>query len=178
MLFRSGDGKFVSATDDRIAIGRGQSPANSPLEFQLDFNQVTGLAEDENTLAAASQDGFPAGTLTSFIITESGRIQGVFSNGSSRDLGQLRMARFANNGGLQQVGDNMFSTGVNSGLPIEGNPGSGGMGAVTTGAVELSNTDIGQNLIELILASTQYRGGARVITAVQSLLDELMALRR
>ena len=52
------------------------------------------------------------------------------------------------------------------------------MGAVTTGAVELSNTDIGQNLIELILASTQYRGGARVITAVQSLLDELMALRR
>lgn len=178
VITTDGDGKFVSATDDRIAIGRGQSPANSPLEFQLDFNQVTGLASDENTLAAASQDGFPAGTLTSFIITESGRIQGVFSNGSSRDLGQLRMARFANNGGLQQVGDNMFSTGVNSGLPIEGNPGSGGMGSVTTGAVELSNTDIGQNLIELILASTQYRGGARVITAVQSLLDELMALRR
>jgi flagellar hook protein FlgE len=178
VITTDGDGKFVSATDDRIAIGRGQSPANSPLEFQLDFNQVTGLAEDENTLAAASQDGFPAGTLTSFIITESGRIQGVFSNGSSRDLGQLRMARFANNGGLQQIGDNMFSTGVNSGLPIEGNPGSGGMGAVTTGAVELSNTDIGQNLIELILASTQYRGGARVITAVQQLLDELLALRR
>jgi flagellar hook protein FlgE len=178
VITTDGDGKFVSATDDRIAIGRGESPANSPLEFQLDFNQVTGLAEDVNSLAAASQDGFPAGTLTSFIITESGRIQGVFSNGSSRDLGQLRMARFANNGGLQQIGDNMFSTGVNSGLPIEGNPGSGGMGAVTTGAVELSNTDIGQNLIELILASTQYRGGARVITAVQQLLDELLALRR
>ena len=44
--------------------------------------------------------------------------------------------------------------------------------------MELSNTDIGQNLIELILASTQYRGGARVITAVQQLLDELLALRR
>ena len=178
VITTDGDGKFVSATDDRIAIGRGESPANSPLEFRLNFDQVTGLATNENTLAAASQDGFPAGTLTSFIITESGRIQGVFSNGSSRDLGQLRMARFANNGGLQQVGDNMFSTGVNSGLPIEGNPGSGGMGAVTTGAVELSNTDIGQNLIELILASTQYRGGARVITAVQQLLDELLALRR
>jgi flagellar hook protein FlgE len=178
VITTDGNGKFVSATDDRVAIHRGQSPANSPLEFQLDFNQVTGLAEDQNTLAAASQDGFPSGTLTSFIITESGRIQGVFSNGSSRDLGQLRMARFANNGGLQQVGDNMYATGVNSGLPIEGNPGGGGMGAVTTGAVELSNTDIGQNLIELILASTQYRGGARVITAVQQLLDELLALRR
>ena len=88
------------------------------------------------------------------------------------------MARFANNGGLQQVGDNMFQTGVNSGLPIEGDPGSQGTGAITTGAVELSNTDIGQNLIDLILASTQYRGGARVITAVQQLLDELLALRR
>lgn len=178
VITTDGNGKFVSATDDRIAIGRGQSPANSPLEFKLDFNQVTGLAENQNSLAAASQDGFPSGTLTSFIITESGRIQGVFSNGSSRDLGQLRMARFANNGGLQQVGDNMYAAGVNSGLPIEGNPGGGGMGAVSTGAVELSNTDIGQNLIELILASTQYRGGARVITAVQELLDELLALRR
>ena len=178
VITTDGDGKFVSATDARVAIERGDSPANSPLEFELDFAQVTGLSQDENSLAAASQDGFPAGTLTSFIITESGLIQGVFSNGSSRDLGQLRMARFANNGGLQQVGDNMFSAGVNSGLPIEGNPGSSGMGAVTTGAVELSNTDIGQNLIELILASTQYRGGARVITAVQQLLDELLALRR
>jgi flagellar hook protein FlgE len=116
--------------------------------------------------------------LTSFIISDSGRIQGVFSNGSARDLGQIRMARFANNGGLQQVGENMFTTGVNSGLPVEGDPGSQGTGSITTGAVELSNTDIGQNLIELILASTQYRGGARVITAVQQLLDELLALRR
>ncbi len=178
VITTDGDGKFVSATQDRVAINRGNSPANSPLEFQLDFTQVTGLSEEENILSAGSQDGFPAGTLTSFIISESGRIQGVFSNGSSRDLGQIRMATFANNGGLQQVGDNMFATGVNSGLPIESDPGAGGTGALTTGAVELSNTDIGQNLIELILASTQYRGGARVITAVQQLLDELMALRR
>lgn len=177
-----GNGAFVSTTQDRVAIDRGNSPANSPLEFQLDFSQVTGLSKpDDNTessLSLSRQDGSAAGTLTSFIITESGRIQGVFSNGSSRDLGQVRMATFANNGGLQQVGDNMFTTGVNSGLPIEGDPGSQGIGAITTGAVELSNTDIGQNLIELILASTQYRGGARVITAVQQLLDELLALRR
>ncbi|RIK80961.1 MAG: flagellar biosynthesis protein FlgE [Planctomycetota bacterium] len=178
VITTDGNGKFVSATDDRIAVARGTSPANSPLEFRLDFNQVTGLAQTTNTLSAASQDGFPAGSLTSFIITETGRIQGVFSNGSARDLGQIRMARFANNSGLQQVGDNMYATGVNSGLPIEGDPGSQGTGSITTGAVELSNTDIGKNLIDLILASTQYRGGARVITTVQQMLDELMALRR
>ena len=88
------------------------------------------------------------------------------------------MARFANNSGLQQVGDSMFNVGVNSGDPTFGVPGAEGIGTLSAGAVELSNTDIGQNLIELILASTQYRGGARVITATQELLDELLALSR
>jgi flagellar hook protein FlgE len=72
----------------------------------------------------------------------------------------------------------MFMKGVNSGEPIAGNPGDSGLGTLTAGAVELSNTDIGQNLIELILASTQYRGGARVITTAQQLFDELLSLRR
>jgi flagellar hook protein FlgE len=177
VLTTDGSGKFVSATDNRVNIDRGDSPAVSPLSFDLDFSQITGL-DDDTEWAAGVQDGLAAGTLTSFIITESGRISGVFSNGSSRDLGQVRMARFANNGGLEQIGDNLFQAGVNSGLPIQGDPGSQGIGSITAGAVELSNTDIGQNLIELILASTQYRGGARVITAVQELLDELLALRR
>ena len=177
LLRTDGSGKFVSASDNRVSIDRGDSPADSPLSFDLDFSQMTGL-EAETQWNAGVQDGLAAGTLTSFIITESGLLQGVFSNGSSRDLGQVRMARFANNGGLEQIGDNLFQGGVNSGLPILGDPGSQGIGNITAGAVELSNTDIGQNLIELILASTQYRGGARVITAVQQLLDELLNLRR
>jgi flagellar hook protein FlgE len=177
VLRTDGSGKFVSASDNRISIDRGDSPADSPLSFELDFAQMTGL-EAETQWNAGVQDGLAAGTLTSFIISESGLVQGVFSNGSSRDLGQVRMARFANNGGLEQIGDNLFTAGVNSGLPITGDPGSQGIGNITAGAVELSNTDIGQNLIELILASTQYRGGARVITAVQQLLDELLNLRR
>ena len=116
--------------------------------------------------------------LTDFVITEDGTIQGQFSNGTQRTVGQIVMARFANSGGLQQVGDSLFNVGVNSGNAIIGQPGSDGIGTLTSGASELSNTDIGQNLIELILASTQYRGGARVITATQELLDELLALRR
>jgi flagellar hook protein FlgE len=177
VLRTDGSGKYVSSSDNRVSIDRGDSPAESPLTFDLDFSQITGL-EAETQWNAGVQDGLAAGNLTSFIITESGLVQGVFSNGSSRDLGQIRMARFANNGGLEQIGDNLFTGGVNSGLPILGNPGSQGIGNITAGAVELSNTDIGQNLIELILASTQYRGGARVITAVQQLLDELLNLRR
>jgi flagellar hook protein FlgE len=173
-----GEGNMVSASESNISIDRENIASMQPLEFELDFSQISGLAEETSSLNAVRQDGSGAGTLSNFIITESGSIVGVFSNGVSRDLGQVRLARFANNTGLEQVGENLYATGVNSGLAIEGDPGENGIGTITAGAVELSNTDIGQNLIELILASTQYRGGARVITAVQQLFDELMALRR
>ncbi len=180
------DGNGIIQGDPRvsISISRDKSAAESPLEFFLDFSQVSGLdlknslGESVSSVSMTRQDGFPPGTLSSFMITESGLIRGIFSNGAERPLGQIAMARFANNGGLQQVGENMFAQGVNSGEAIIGDPGETGIGTLTAGALELSNTDIGQNLIKLILASTQYRGGARVITTAQQLLDELLALRR
>jgi flagellar hook protein FlgE len=180
ILFNSA-GKFQSATNTQVSVGRTQVASNTPVSFDLDFSQVTSLSNQSNTpgtLQMSSQDGFPAGTLTSFSITESGRIKGVYSNGVSRDLGQVVMARFINNSGLRQIGDSLWAEGVNSGEPLLDTPGESGIGALTAGAVELSNTDIGQNLIELILASTQYRGGTRVITSAQQLLDELLSLRR
>ncbi len=173
-----GEGNVIGVSDATVSIERRNVSSASPLEFELDFSKMSGLAADSSTIAASRQDGSGAGTLSSFIISESGEIRGVFSNGVSRDLGQLRLARFANNAGLEQVGENLFAAGVNSGLPVEGNPGERGIGTISAGAVELSNTDIGQNLIDLILASTQYRGGTRVVTAVQQMLDELLALRR
>src|SRR4051812_263570 len=174
-----GSGKFISATDTSVSIDRHNVASNSPVTFDLDFSQITALSESgDGQVQASTQDGFAAGTLSSFSITESGRIKGVYSNGVTRDLGQLIMARFNNPGGLQQVGNNLFAAGVNSGEPLRDIPGSSGIGTLTAGAVELSNTDIGQNLIDLILASTQYRGGTRVITSAQQLLDELLNLRR
>jgi flagellar hook protein FlgE len=173
-----GKGTFINATNDRVTVERRHIPSSDPLEFTIDFSQVSGLAQQHSTLAAARQDGSPAGTLSSFIIGEDGRIRGVFSSGVTRDLGQIRLARFANPAGLEQKGQNLYSQGVNSGLPVEGNPGDDGTGKIIAGAVELSNTDIGKNLIDLVLATTQYRGNARVITTAQQLLDELLNLRR
>jgi flagellar hook protein FlgE len=161
----------------RIIIERSDSSADN-LSFNLDFSKTNGKSQGRTQLNFTSQDGFAPGTLSDFSITETGEIRGIYSNGISQTLGQIRMAKFVNNGGLQQVGNNLFAEGVNSGVANFGNPGDDGIGELTAGAVELSNTDIGQNLIDLILASTQYRGGARVITAVQELLDELMALQR
>lgn len=173
-----GAGSLLGVSENTVSIDRANVPSASPLTFDLDFSAISGLAADSSNLAASAQDGFAPGTLSSFIIGEDGRIRGVFSNGVTRDLGQIRLARFANNAGLEQRDENMFSSGVNSGLPVEGNPGEQGIGDVIAGAVELSNTDVGKNLIDLILASTQYRSNTRVITTAQQLIDELLNLRR
>ena len=90
----------------------------------------------------------------------------------------MQLARFANPVGLESRGLNVFAKGVNTGLPVQGAPGENGIGGVIGGALELSNTDIGKDLVELVMASTQYRGNSRVITTSQQLLDELLNLRR
>ena len=178
LLQFDGNGNFINATNDRIAINRHGVPSVTPLQFDLDFGLVSGLATQEATLAATRQDGSEPGVLNSFVVGEDGTIRGVFSNGVTRDLGQIQLARFANPVGLEARGLNLFAKGINTGLPVQGAPGESGIGSVIGGALELSNTDIGKDLIELVLASTQYRGNSRVITTSQQLLDELLNLRR
>lgn len=173
-----GDGKLIAAPNNTVNVQRFNNTALDPLSFQLDFSETSGLAAPGATLAAARQDGSPPGTLTSYLVGEDGRLVGVFSSGVIRDLGQIRLARFANPAGLVQRGENQFRQGLNSGLPIEGNPDQFGLGSLLGGAVELSNTDVGRNMIDLVLATTQYRSNARVISTAQQLLDELLNLRR
>lgn len=173
-----GNGNFVSTTNNRVNINRQGVPSVTPLQFELDFSAVSGLATPEASLAATRQDGSEPGVLNSFVVGEDGVIRGVFSNGITQDLGQIRLARFANPVGLEERGSNLYAQGINTGLPVEGSPGENGIGSVIGGALELSNTDIGKDLVDLVLASTQYRGNSRVITATQQLLDELLNLRR
>ncbi|TWT43188.1 flagellar hook-basal body complex protein [Botrimarina hoheduenensis] len=177
-------GDLISAPSARISVFRELSASESPLEIDLNLDSVTSLAETDaagnptSSFNMTSQDGFPPGVLTDFIITESGGILGQFSNGTQRTLGQVVMARFANAQGLRQIGDSLFAQSVNSGEALIGDPGADGLGSLTAGAVELSNSDIGQDLVEMILAQTQYQAGSRVISAAQELLDELLALQR
>lgn len=178
VLTFDGNGNFISATNNTIAIDRLGIPSVSPLEFDVDFTAMSGLAAAKASMAASRQDGSPPGKLTSYVIGEDGSIRGVFSNGISRNLGQVRLARFSNPEGLEQRGQNMYAQGINTGLPVLGGPGENGIGTVAAGALELSNTDVGGDLVDLVLASTQYRSNARVITATQQLFDELLNIRR
>ena len=173
-----GQGNFVSDTNDTVTVNRENVASVSPLIFKLDFSDISGVAATASSVQEKSQDGSPPGTLSSFILGEDGVVTGVFTNGIQRTLGQIRLANFSNPAGLEQKGQNLYATGINSGLPIIGNPGQQGIGSIVAGAVELSNTDIGGSLTDLILASTMYRGNAQVITTTQTLFDNLLALKR
>jgi flagellar hook-basal body protein len=170
-----GDGNFQSASNTTVSVEQANYPSK-PLQFNLDFSQVSGLATGSASLNVASQDGSAPGVLNSFNISDSGLISGVFSNGISQNLGQLQLARFTNPTGLEQVGQNMYATGVNSGLPIVANPGNSGTGTIVAGSLELSNTDVGGSLINLITSSTAYQANTRVITTATQLFDVLLQL--
>jgi flagellar hook protein FlgE len=119
-----------------------------------------------------------ATAMSHFDIERDGRIRGFFSDGQWRDLGQIRLSRFANLSGLAQRAGKLYSASPNSGLPVENDPGEGGAAEIRSGATELSNTDIGRSLIELENASTQFRANQIAMKTGLQLLDELMNQRR
>lgn len=163
-----------------FSLDRSDTAAVSPMQVTIDFTGITGIstAAAGSKLDLQSQNGAPPGTLQNFIIDESGVVNGVFDNGLIRPLGQVVLARFANPEGLIEDGSTTFKEGVSSGTPALVEPATFGVGTIRAGAIELSNTDIGKSLVDLIVASTNYRGNARVIQSVTQLVDELLNLAR
>src|SRR6185369_7544680 len=159
-------------------LGRDNTSAVDPLQFALDIGNISGISSSGSVLSLTSQDGTSPGTLASYTIDDRGRIIGAFDNGIVRTLGQVVLARFSNPAGLVQVGSDNYKEGNSSGSPQETSPGTAGAGTLRSGAIELSNTDIGKSLVDLIVASTNYRGNARVISSVDQLVSELLQLGR
>jgi flagellar hook protein FlgE len=171
-------GQVLDSTNNQFAISRAGLAAVDPMVFKVDLSQLSGISSTGSNLNLVSQNGTNPGTLVSFVIDEQGLINGSFDNGIIRTLGQVVMARFSNPEGLLQAGFDNYREGVASGLPQLSTPGAFGTGTIRAGSLELSNTDIGRNLVDLIVASTNYRGNARVISSVDQLVNELLALGR
>ena len=172
-------GNVTNFTPNTFGVSRVLSAADE-MDVTLDLSTISGIssASAGSTLKLTLQDGSDPGTLSSFVIDETGIINGVFDNGIIRTLGQVTLARFANPQGLLEAGNSTFQEGVSSGPPFLVTPGNFGAGTIRAGSIELSNTDVGRNLVDLIVASTNYRGNARVISSVQQLVDELLVLGR
>jgi flagellar hook protein FlgE len=173
------NGKFVSASNDAFSLIRGNgaiSPLTVTLEFDSGSDAVSALTDSTSNLAAVFQDGSAIGTLSNFSIGEDGIISGAFTNGLSRTIGQIVLAKFTNPEGLVDVGNNKFATGPNSGTPLITSPLEFGTGRLVGGALELSNVDLSQEFINMILASTGYSAAGRVITTTDELMQQLLSI--
>jgi len=171
-------GNFLSADGNQFSLDRTGTGAASPLQFTLDFSQVHGLSTRASSIVMQQQDGFPPGTLTDFSVASDGTINGTFSNGMTRPLGQVALAVFPNPGGLVAQADNLYVRGPNAGEPTVTPPGQFGAGTLLGGALELSNVDLAAEFIGLITSSTGFQASSRVIRTSSDLLEQLLLVVR
>jgi flagellar hook protein FlgE len=156
-----------------VAIsGLADGAANMSVGWSLtdpSGNSLITQVASSSTTTTTNQNGYVAGTLQSYSITADGTIQGQFSNGQTQALGQLALASFANNQGLQLAGGNSYQSTLSSGAAVVGTAGNGGRGTLTGGAVELSNVDISTEFTNLIVVQRAFEADSRVVTTFDSI---------
>ncbi|MEY2907926.1 MAG: hypothetical protein RLZZ602_449, partial [Pseudomonadota bacterium] len=153
----------------------GGDPATGN-QLQLDLASTTQFGTDF-AVSSIIQDGFGAGQLIAFEIDPSGIAFARFTNGQSKAIGQVALASFQNNNGLQPVGSTNFSETFNSGSPTIGAPGGGGRGNIQSSALEAANVDITAELVNLIIAQRNFQANAQVISANDQLTTAIINLR-
>lgn len=169
------DGAPGSAPD---VDGGGNSFAGAnPLSITLDFTKLTSYA-DESDAAALKIDGYPSGKLDDFTISTTGEIEGVFSNGDTRILGQVMLANFKNAAGLLKTGSNLYRETSNSGEAMFGAAGTGGFGALNPGALEMSNVDLSNEFTNMITTQRGFQANSRIITTSDEMLQEIVNMKR
>jgi len=176
-------GKLTSPSGNISGItASGLADGAANLTFQWDLYNNTGTSlltqvAGPSTTASTWQDGFGSGTLTDYNIGSDGTIMGTFSNGRTAALGQIALANFANTQGLERVGNNQFSATLASGAAVVGAPGTGGLGSVSGGSLELSNVDIATEFSALIVAQRDYEANARTITTFDQVMQDTINLK-
>lgn len=153
--------------------------------FNFGTTSTTGTGLDGVTQFASSsavlnqtQDGFSPGSLQTVAVDKDGIVSGLFTNGRSRTLGQVTLARFNNIDGLVHVGSNIFSESATSGQALIGVPNSAGAGKVLSSSLELSNVDTAQQFTKMIEFQRGFQANSRVITVTDDLLSEVVNLKR
>jgi len=186
-----GDGSTTTDDDEKktvnFSIGAADNTGENPFSpIEIDFSQITMYANSGNSNLEANRGsidglgrGKTAGNLTGVSIDTSGKIYGRYDNGDSKLLGQIVVATFANPAGLEAVGNSMFRATQNSGDfdGIGQDPTQGG-GSLSTGVLEMSNVDLSQQFTEMITTQRGFQANSRVITTSDSLLEELINLKR
>lgn len=189
--------EFSGSTGKFVSVGEGDTPGKSlsfsvnatpnPFEaIDIDFSSITMYSTSGSSSLEATKgslDGIGAGkqvgNMTGVSIDASGKIYGKYDNGDSKLLGQIAVATFSNPAGLEAIGGSMFAATQNSGGfdGIGQDPTQGG-GSLTTGVLEMSNVDLSQQFTDMITTQRGFQANSRIITTSDSLLEELINLKR
>jgi len=146
------------------------------MSIQSNLNATSSYA-GESTIQM-TKDGYGAGTLDTTYIDSTGIIVGTFTNGQTKNLGQVALATFNNPSGLNKVGDNMFTKSTNSGDEKIGTSGSGGRGTFNPGSLEMANVDLAQEFSNMIITQRGFQANSKIITTTDQMLEELANLKR
>ncbi|MDB5787136.1 flagellar hook protein FlgE [Caballeronia mineralivorans] len=127
-------------------------------------------------LVNSNQDGYTSSELAGFSVGPDGTLTGTYTNGKTQALGQIALATFANQNGLQDLGGNNYQQTAASGLAQVSVPGSTNHGSLQGGAVENSNVDLTSSLVDLITAQRNYQANAQTIKTQQTVDQTLINL--
>ncbi len=162
---------FSSAT---LPVAPATSGSTAPVVLSFagstQFGSAFGVTE-------VSQDGYGAGQLTGFGVAADGMVQARYSNGRTLNAAQVALAGFRNEQGLAPVGGNLWRETPASGQATVSAPGTANLGALQGGALEESNVDLTQALVDMITAQRAYQANAQTIKTEDQMLSTLVNLR-
>ncbi|WJW74611.1 flagellar hook protein FlgE [Thiohalobacter sp. IOR34] len=146
------------------------------LALDLDYNDLTQFGGDF-AVNSLSQDGYATGRLTGLDIADNGVVSARYTNGQSTALGKIALANFPNNQGLRQLGDTNWAQTYSSGDRLVGEAGTASFGLIQSGALESSNVDIAEQLINLITAQRNFQANSQVISTADTITQTIINIR-
>lgn len=182
MGYQMKDGASTSPKFDSTA-GANKDKPMAP-DF-IDADSTTAKVDESKLVPLRIPEEVNGSKVQSFSIEKDGVIKAVLASGKTAILGQVAMASFKNESGLQQAGQNMYKTSNSSGVPIV-RPGKGSpdealgkaYGDMVQGALEMSNTDLAVQFTDMIVASRSFQACGKVISTGDEILQELVNLKR
>jgi len=173
-------------TGNPLTFNPKDSVNPQPLAFQFGSptstggNGLDGLTQYAATSAVSfvTQAGSSSGSLSSISIGQDGTITGGFTNGQTRTLGQVIIANFKAPDQLGRIGSTLYSERPASGPPTLGTPATADRGSLSAGTLEQSNVDISKEFVRMIAAQRAFQANSKTLTTADSLLAELMQLKR
>ena len=173
---------FVAAYGKPLALAVGEELGASVFSGMLPDNGGTSTAVANRGIpegVTMRGEGKKLGTMTGLSIQTNGEIYGSYSNGNTVLLGQIAVAQFANASGLLEMGDNCYDTTLNSGeFDGIGIDISADGSSMNTGQLEMANVDLSSEFTDMITTQRGFQANSRIITVSDTMLEELINLKR